>query len=94
VPQVGLLFLRPEATQANMKPPLTPEGMRERIASPEGLCTNMIREDAENAERIKYILQMYLTGLTLQQAARSEDNWELCMDMPMDFNSYRYRIAQ
>lgn len=77
-----------------MRQPLTPQQMQERMQSPNGLCTNTIREDAENAERIKYILQTYLNGHLLQRAGRVAEEWELCQDMPMDFDCYRYRVAQ
>ena len=68
--------------------------LAEKLARPSGLCTSVAKSKAENAARIKYILDAYLSGISLQRAARSADNWEHFSGLPMEFASYRYRESQ
>jgi hypothetical protein len=65
----------------------------EKIKRSQGLCTNMMRSDAENAEVINYIIQEYLAGVALERAERLCDNWEPVSYLPMNFENYKYRVA-
>jgi hypothetical protein len=59
-----------------------------------GLCTLVICTDAENIERIRYILQAYENGTRLEYAERTNNDWQQVNHVPMDFASLRYRVAQ
>ena len=64
--------------------------MRE-LKDPKGICTNIIKEDRENAAVIVLILEAYLSGVPLQRAHRTEDDWHTVHDLPTNFDEYRYR---
>lgn len=68
--------------------------LQEKLQRPHGLCTNIIYSDAENAAIVRFIMDAYLQGASLQRAGRTEDVWELVMDLPTNFDSYRYRVSQ
>jgi hypothetical protein len=63
-----------------------------KIRSMHGLCTNVCKDDRINADRMAYILRMYLAGHELQYSNRNSDSWNLCDSLPMNFEDYRYRI--
>lgn len=68
--------------------------LKEMLARPSGLCTSIACDDEENAIRIILIITSYVSGTNLQRSPRSADEWELSQDLPMDFATYRYRVAQ
>ena len=91
--------LSPDPTPAIMKEiwgeiPKKPQTLQDKLACPKGLCTCIVFNDAENAARIKFILDAFLAGTVLQSASRNGDDWELVSGLPSDFVNYRYRIAQ
>lgn len=66
----------------------------EKIRRPIGLCANIMYTDEKNASIIRFIMDAYLQGTSLQRASRTEDVWEAVMDLPSNFDSYRYRVSQ
>ena len=66
----------------------------EKLQRPIGLCANTMYTDEKNASIIRFIMDAYLQGVSLQRASRTEDIWERVMDLPANFDSYRYRVSQ
>jgi hypothetical protein len=64
-----------------------------KLTRPDGLCVNVVYGDSANANRIKTILDIYTSGvITLYRAKRESNEWEECVNLPVDFESYKYRI--
>jgi hypothetical protein len=66
---------------------------REKLERPQGLCTNLMRTDKENAAVVCEIVNTYASGVPLQRTVRTMDDWQALVHFPVDFNR-RYRVAQ
>lgn len=64
----------------------------DKLASENGLCTSVAKDDEENAKRIKCILDAYLFGKVMERSPRAGGEWVDVDGLPDDFGSYRYRV--
>jgi len=67
---------------------------QQRIQSPQGICTSIVLTDEANAEVIKTVLSNWIQHQRMQRARRATADWQDCIDMPMDFSDYLYRLPQ
>ena len=68
--------------------------LHDKIERNSGLCTSLGHSDEENANRIRFILDTFLSGQVLERSSRAADNWEIVWHMPQEFHSYRFRTLR
>jgi hypothetical protein len=71
----------------------TEEQLLEKLTRENGLCTSICRNGEQNAQIIKFIIDMSFKT-SLQRSCRSSDDWTYASGCPMDFATYRYRQFQ
>jgi len=67
-----------------------------RFNSDNGLSVNIAAGDTENLQRIRFILDQWEAGATIERSSRTSDEWqtvEYFGDL-LDFQHNRYRRAQ
>lgn len=71
----------------------TEDQLLEKLNRPSGLCTSICRNKIQNAQIIKFIIDMSFKT-PLQQSCRSSEDWKQTRGCPLDFATYRYRVFQ
>ena len=66
----------------------------QKLSSPNGLCTNVMKTDEENADRMVSIIRYYLQGGTMERTRRESEEWIAVESLPMNFADFRYRILR
>lgn len=64
-----------------------------RFQSEKGICTSIALNDHANFLVIQTVLSQWLSGTPIESARRTNYDWVLLHDMPMNFIDYRFRSA-
>ena len=67
-----------------------------RFNNDNGLSVNIAASDAENLQRVRFILDQWEAGATIERSPRASDEWQVVEyfgDL-LDFQNNRYRRAQ
>jgi hypothetical protein len=67
-----------------------------RFNNDNGLSVNIAADDAENLARVRFILDQWEAGTTIERSPRTSDEWQVVEyfgDL-LDFRNNRYRRAQ
>ena len=64
---------------------------RERLESSSGICTSIALTDTENYKVMQLVLTAFISGVHLETARRTTDDWEVLEDLPMNFCDFMFR---
>jgi hypothetical protein len=69
------------------------KSLDEKIRRPQGVCTSVANKLIDNMLIVGHIMGTF-SVCELERASRTADDWEPVTDLPMNFETYRYRVKQ